>query len=101
MTFNNPFDLGGNQNEKSGKGSQSQSYDFTLFPNPAQHSVNFDLHQFMGQEIDVTIYNPLGKVFFKQHFDDLEKELLRVDLDAAKFRDGMYFVSVLRQGKGS
>jgi len=99
LTGNSPLILSGYQNEKSEKDNQKQSRNFKIFPNPAEHSVNIDLKQFRGQEIDVAIYNPLGKVFFKQHFDNLEKELLRVDLDAAKFRDGMYFVSVIRQGK--
>jgi len=42
-----------------------------------------------GQEIYLLIYNPLGRAFFKHHFDDLKKELLQEDLEAAKFRDSI------------
>jgi hypothetical protein len=72
---------------------------FDIFPNPASEEVTVHLEQYMNQEIEIAIFNPLGQEVYRTYFSEIDNPWHRISLMGSDFRDGLYFVSVIHQGK--
>lgn len=66
--------------------------DWSIYPNPAMDNVTIDLVKFIGQEIQIRIYDAKGNVLWNRPTQILESASLRADL--SKAASGVYHVSL-------
>ena len=72
--------------------------DINLYPNPASNNVNLAVNAMHAAKANVTIYNTVG-----QAITTLDKNLVAgnnsIKLDIANYTTGIYFVSIVVEGK--
>jgi hypothetical protein len=64
---------------------------FTLFPNPADHTVNITLPSTLSEDANIIVYNILGKRLMTKVF---EKNTLDLQLNVENLQSGLYFVNL-------
>ena len=70
---------------------------FTIFPNPTDSYVHLALTRFVNKEVDIVLFNTLGKEMLRQKIDKVEARTYSILLpDTVK--DGIYMLSVIHQG---
>ena len=53
--------------------------DFAVTPNPAKDMIQLDLSDFLGQSIDLVLYNQLGGIVYKSHLDQVKSTVFGVN----------------------
>lgn len=71
--------------------------DFSVFPNPASDYTQMDLKAFIGQEVDVFIYNQSGQLVKQQPFGELNQAV--INLDVSTLQNGMHLIRVVADGQ--
>ncbi|MFK7934714.1 MAG: lectin-like protein, partial [Saprospiraceae bacterium] len=71
--------------------------DFTVFPNPTSDYVDVYLKRFKNQDFNLLITNHLGIEIERFDFKNQQDRFIR--LDVAPLQDGLYFITILRNGK--
>lgn len=66
--------------------------DFNVFPNPASGEVNVVLDHFVGQQVDLTIYNSLGQIVKTRRVDEVRQSTANIDLNDLK--TGSYLMQI-------
>jgi hypothetical protein len=74
--------------------SQFLSEGFELYPNPATDELNIDLHNYLEQEISISIYNHLGQQVWSLPKQKLENPIMKIKLDNYQLPEGIYLLSV-------
>ncbi len=72
---------------------------FLVIPNPASSWIQVFPKNYLGKEIDLVIYNALGKPVFQQHIDEVTDSLIAIDLEELKVNDGLYWITIIHQGR--
>ena len=71
--------------------------DFSIFPNPATDEVTLQLHQFIGEAIDLRIYNLTGQLIQQKRFSLVENATERLNINALDA--GTYIVEIQSNGQ--
>lgn len=67
------------ENSNGGKSAESRdaattlSADFGLSPNPASDAVQIDLSNFVGQPVEIVLYNQLGAIVLNRHIANVDE----------------------------
>jgi HYR domain/Secretion system C-terminal sorting domain len=69
---------------------------FTLFPNPAQDLINVDVTDFVGQKVNILVFNQLGMVVKTQTIQEASGIAFAIDLEG--FANGFYTISLISNG---
>ena len=64
----------------------------TIYPNPAQHEINVSLQDYLGKEVDLTVYNSIGQAVKVIQLDRVEVPTERIDLP--NLEDGIYLLEI-------
>ncbi|MCB0522557.1 MAG: T9SS type A sorting domain-containing protein [Saprospiraceae bacterium] len=72
---------------------------FEILPNPAGEQVQIYLERYLGKSVDLLLSNTLGQVVFQRHFEKVENGIFLLTLEPGTFKDGIYFVSVVYNGR--
>ena len=70
---------------------------FGAFPNPAIDELNVNLSEYVGNAVDIVLYNTFGKVITRTHIDNVANPVQR--LEVSDFAAGQYLVRVSAEGK--
>jgi GEVED domain/CARDB/Secretion system C-terminal sorting domain len=79
------------------KHSNTNSYDATIFPNPATNEAFLDLKDFENETVHITISDIAGKVLFNQKIEKASVTPHR--LNTAGLNNGTYFIEIQSLGK--
>ncbi|MFT5164967.1 MAG: ELWxxDGT repeat protein [Saprospiraceae bacterium] len=69
-----------------------ESLRFDLYPNPANEQVILDLTFLQLHQVDLKIYDSLGRLVYKKDLGAVQKE--QIDLDVSAFGQGIYWVQL-------
>ena len=70
--------------------------DVAIFPNPANEYIDIDLKKYEGKEVNLYVYNQLGKLMQVVKVEKVNSTLQR--LDTHPFTTGSYFIRVQASG---
>lgn len=80
--------------------SDIESPSWKIFPNPAENSINLDLKNYLGKNVDIKILDLSGNLLYHNGYYNLQKSSIRLDLSLSKFLNkGLYFVQLYSDGK--
>jgi hypothetical protein len=79
------------------KDSNTMSYDFNIFPNPAANETFLDLKDFENELVHITISDIAGKVILNQTIEKASVSPHR--LNTASLKNGTYFIEIQSVGK--
>lgn len=65
-----------------------------VYPNPATDLVNLNVTDFVGQEVELYVYDGYGKLVLSQKLGTLEVPTISIDLKAAVFVNGIYQIQL-------
>jgi PA domain/Secretion system C-terminal sorting domain len=68
-----------------------------LFPNPADDLLNIGFKGYLGQEVDMTLFDMQGKRIFSKHIDKLQNETQTLDI-SDKTVVGQYLILIQSKG---
>ncbi len=71
--------------------------DFSIYPNPANNKVFFDLKGYSGQSLIIEIYNLQGQLIVRQKVDEVYDSPFPFELD--NFKDAVYMGVIHTEGK--
>ena len=74
--------------------SQFLSEGFEIYPNPATDELNIDLHNYLDQEVSISIYSHLGQQVWSLPKQKLENPIMKINLDHYQLPEGIYLLSV-------
>lgn len=64
-----------------------------IFPNPSSDLISFDVETDLQEEVEINIYNNLGKVVYEQ-IEKLYPDNATYSINVSSFRQGVYFVNI-------
>jgi hypothetical protein len=70
-----------------------------IYPNPTSGLLNVDVHNYIGQTIDITIYDQLGRAVWTKHIREADVELINIDLSSGVFHNSLYLMSLQSEGQ--
>jgi hypothetical protein len=70
----------------------------TLYPNPADDLLNIGFKGYTGQDVDITLFDMLGKSIMTQHIEKLPTETQTLDI-SGKTSAGQYMILIQSKGK--
>jgi hypothetical protein len=79
------------------KDSESMSYDFNIFPNPAANETFLDLKDFENELVELKVSDIAGKVLFNQTIEKASITLHR--LNTVSLKNGTYLIEIQSVGK--
>jgi hypothetical protein len=65
-----------------------------LYPNPATNKVNIKLDGFQSMDVQLMVFDHLGKLVLTQDIDRVDFHVEELDVSTAKFSGGVYKVVV-------
>lgn len=72
--------------------SQFNAEDFSVFPNPTREHLYLNLHNYYGQEVQISVTNHLGQPVLQRHLDEVGLSPERLSLN--DLSNGLYFISI-------
>lgn len=79
----------------NGLNENTDAETFSIYPNPGNGNLNFDLSRYGNKQVEIAVYNTLGKLIDKKIF----KAGTAVSLDLTTQANGMYFAEVKADGQ--
>lgn len=70
----------------------------TLFPNPSNGEFTLQLTGYMDQDVDIAVYDLMGKQVFQSHFQTGSADYIRESIDLTTFANGNYILKVIAGG---
>ena len=71
--------------------------DFTVYPNPANESVNIALDGYVGQDVEIHILDQLGKRVKVFQIDNVEQTTVQIQLD--NVNNGVHNIMIVAEGQ--
>lgn len=68
-----------------------KTFDFSVFPNPAQNQLNLQFNNPISNDVEVYITNVQGQVLYHQFFDNVNSQLA---IETTRLSNGIYFIYV-------
>ncbi len=91
-------DDGTSSNSISEKSSiEFVSENIYIYPNPASTMVQVDLSDFIGQNIQLRIYNQLGLVIKDVSIPNVIRSPYTINLDQDTYKNGMYYINIINE----
>ena len=72
---------------------------FDVIPNPVSTFMNIRMKRFMDKQVDVVLFDRFAREIHRVPIEKVEKEWLQLDLHDPKYKDGLYVLSVIHQGR--
>ena len=82
----------GNWVENTPQFELEESPSLDLFPNPAKGEINVSLDQFIGKEVDITIFNTLGQRVKAHRVEEIQRDIESINL--AGLKAGTYLMRI-------
>ncbi|MBI2722119.1 MAG: T9SS type A sorting domain-containing protein [Bacteroidetes bacterium] len=79
----------------NGLNENTNAENFSVYPNPSNGNLNFDLSRYGNKQVEIAVYNTMGKLIDKKIF----KAGTAVSLDLTTQANGMYFAEVKADGQ--
>ncbi|MFM9950740.1 MAG: T9SS type A sorting domain-containing protein [Saprospiraceae bacterium] len=70
--------------------------DFSVFPNPTTGEINLGLSSYIGQAVQLEVYNLQGQLLQLKELDEVEATTERLELSG--YQNGMYLIRVKTEG---
>jgi hypothetical protein len=71
-------------------------YNFTIFPNPANDRITLWIKGFIGDNVEIVIYDFLGRAVIQRHLSEVIDNLYTIEFGKEQLADGIYSVSIVR-----
>ena len=73
---------------------ESEQLEMRIFPNPSNGDFTLQLTGYMDQDVDIAVYDMMGKKVFASQFQTGSADYVRESIDLTHFSNGNYILKV-------